>query len=303
MVAAFPTYGPIAAPLDCKLHIVGSDTMAPMLSSAGISFQRIYPKCGVNIDQGGTSKGIAGLKAGTCDIASMARIVTDKELAEIAAATGKQAFAVSVGLDAICVYVNADNPLHSVSREQCNGLFSMTHSLVKEPILRWSDLDAASPLGAVLPDLYVTGQDSGTMQSFIAWCMPGEQFTTIGRTTEHGPSAVVNACCAYREAIGIAGYVNRQPRARMVPIDLGGGRPPVAPTTATIRDGSYPMTRPLNMVFVAPDREHIPAGIREFLRYLLSEDGQDMVAEIGMVPADASRMTDILGKPIDDIWQ
>ena len=303
MVTAFPSYHPSSSIAEGSLHVAGSDTMGPMLASVAIGFQQVYPKFRVNVEQGGSATGIEMLKAGTCDIASVARRLTEQEMGDIAQATHQQVFVVQVGMGAACVYVNADNPLPSMTRSNCNGLFSMSHSMTPAPILRWNQVDKASPLGAIFPPLYVTSRASGTLQVFMDWCMPGEELTTIGCYIERGPSSVVNACCAYREAIGISGFANRQPRARAVAIDAEDGRGPIEPTVANIRNGTYPMSRPLNMVFVATDREHIPAGIREFLRYLLSEDGQDTVADVGNIPAEASQMTDLLGTPVNEVWQ
>ncbi|NBQ15907.1 MAG: hypothetical protein EBU31_15170, partial [Proteobacteria bacterium] len=210
MVVAFPSYAMSSARPEGRLNILGSDTMGPMLSSVGIAYQRIYPKTSIGVSQGGSSVGLASLEAGTCDLAAVARVVTPEEQASIAKATKKQVFVVPVAQGAACIYVNADNPLRCITRTQCNGLFSMTHSMTSAPILRWNELDAASPLGNTLPSLYVTSANSGTLQVFTDWCMPGEQLTTIGLYTERGPSSVVNACCAYRDVIGISGYANRQ---------------------------------------------------------------------------------------------
>ena len=303
MVNAFPSYAMSTAHPEGQLRIIGSDTMGPMLSSIGISYQRIYPKTSVGVSQGGSSLGLAALEAGTCDLAAVARAVTPEEQARIAKATKKQVFVVSVAQGAACIYVNADNPLRCITRKQCNGLFSMTHSMTRDPILHWVDLDPASPLGEALPSLYVNSAGSGTLQVFMDWCMPGEQLTTIGLYTERGPSSVVNACCAYRDVIGISGYANRQPRARALPIDMEDGKPPVEPTVANIRSGAYPMCRSLNLVFVAPDAKQIPVNIREFLRFLLSEDGQDTVAQVGNIPAEVSSLPEFLGQPVNGIWQ
>jgi phosphate transport system substrate-binding protein len=201
------------------------------------------------------------------------------------------------------VYVNADNPIAGMTKEQCNGLFSITHSMTEAPIMRWNELDPTSPLGNTFPPLYVPRATSGTLQLFIEWCMPGEQITTIGRYTEPGPSSVVNACCAYPTAVGISGYANRQARARAVPLSIGAGQPFIAPTVAAICDGTYPLARPLNLVFVATDAQHIPDGIREFLRFTLAEDGQDMAAMSGNIPMDASRTPEFLGTPVKGVWQ
>jgi phosphate transport system substrate-binding protein len=303
MVVAFPSYAMSPARPEGKLSILGSDTMGPMLSSVGIAYQRIYPKTSIGVSQGGSSVGLAALEAGTCDLAAVARDVTAEERARIAKATKKQVFVVPVAQGAACVYINADNPLRCITRKQCNGLFSMTHSMTSAPILRWSELDPASPLGNALPSLYINSANSGTLQVFTDWCMPGEQLTTIGMYMERGPSSVVNACCAYREVIGISGYANRQPRARALSIDMEDGKPPVEPNVANIRSGAYPMSRPLNLVFLAPDAKQIPVNIREFLRFLLSEDGQDTIAAVGNIPAEANNLPEFLGKTVNGIWQ
>jgi phosphate transport system substrate-binding protein len=303
MVVAFPSYAMSSARPEGRLNILGSDTMGPMLSSVGIAYQRIYPKASISVSQGGSAVGLAALEAGTCDLAAVARVVTAEERARIAKATKKQVFVVPVAQGAACIYINADNPFRCITRKQCNGLFSMTHSMTSAPILRWNELDAASPLGNTLPSLYVTSANSGTLQVFTDWCMPGEQLTTIGLYTERGPSSVVNACCAYRDVIGISGYANRQPRARALPIDMEDGKPPVEPSVANIRSGAYPMSRPLNLVILAPDAKQIPVNVREFLRFLLSEDGQDTIAAVGNIPAEATNLPEFLGKPVNGIWQ
>lgn len=303
MVEAFPSYAPRAVPVTGKIRVVGSDTMGPLLANIGISYQVVYPDAIINIDQGGTSKGISALRDGLCDIASVARELTAAEISEISKATGKQVFVVPIARGAVCVYVNADNPIVGLTKEQCNGLFSITHSLTEAPIMRWNELDPASPLEDAFPPLYVPQPTSGTLRTFIDWCMPGEQITTIGRFTEPGPSSIVNACCAYKAAIGISGFANRQPRARGIALSSGSGQPLVAPSVASICDGTYPLSRPLTLVFVAADPQHIPVTTIEFLRFVLSEDGQDLAAQTGNIPMDAKQIPEFLGKPVKDVWQ
>ena len=303
MVEQFPSYAPRPVPMTGAMRIVGSDTMGPLLSNISLSYQVVYPDVKINVDQGGSLKGIVALKGGLCDMASIARDLTAQEVTDISKATGKQVFVVPVARGAACVYVNADNPIAGMTKEQCNGLFSITHTMTEAPIMRWNELDVTSPLGNTFPPIYIPHLTSGTLQLFIEWCMPGEQITTIGRYTEPGPSSVVNACCAYPTAIGISGYANRQARARAVPLSIGAGQPFIAPTVAAICDGTYPLARPLNLVFVATDAQHIPEGIREFLRFTLAEDGQDMAAMTGNIPMDASRIPDFLGTPVKGVWQ
>lgn len=293
-VAKFPEYLAKTPPFTGSLRIVGSNSMAGLLTKLATAYESVYPGVKVDVDQGGSSKGIAALKSGQCDLASVSRELTADEVTAIEAATGMKVFQVPVALDATCIFVNADNPLSGITREQLNGIFSITHSMTKDPIIRWSDLDKKLPLGDQFMPIYTLPESHGTMQAFHDFAMPGEQLQTIMRFTEPAASSVVNACCAYPTALGISGYSNRQPRARMVPVSPGLGKPAVAPSFQSIRDRSYPMWRPMNLVVLAKDAQQVSPLTLDFLRFAWSEAGQDTCATLGMVVVDIDRAPELL---------
>ena len=293
-VARFPEYLAKTPPFEGKIRITGSNSMAGLLSTIGRAYESVYPGVKVTVKQGGSTRGIEALKTGECDMAAVSRALTDEEITALESASGLKVFQVPIALDATCIYVNAENPLPGITREQLNGIFSISHSLTKDPIIRWNDLDKKSPLGDDFMPIYTLPESHGTMQAFFAFAMPGEQLQTIMRFTEPGPSSVVNACCAYPAALGISGYANRQPRARMLPVSEGLGKPFVAPNFRSIRDRSYPMWRPLNLVMLAKEASEIPALTIDFLRYCWSESGQDTCATLGVVVADIDRPPELL---------
>lgn len=304
IVAGFPAYGSRPGLPDRSFMIRGSDTMGPFLANALTRFESIYSQVRITLHTGGTERGLASLLKGECEVAAVAGAVTDAQRTAIESATGKRLYLVPVAMDAVCVFVNADNPLASLTKAQCNGLFAITHALVPEPILRWNEIDPSSPLGEEFPPLYLTDSSSATLRAFIDWCMPGEEVTTILRFDEPGPGSVVNACCAYRAAIGVAAYGTRQPRARAVALDAGDGRAPVAPSAVTIRDRSYPLSRTLNLAFVAQDAASIDPVLVQFIRFLWSEDGQDVAAMVNIVPPTLDLMpVDVIGSPTGDLWK
>lgn len=288
-VARFPEYVSKSPPFQGTLRISGSNSMAGLLAMLATAYESIYPGVKVVVKQGGSNKGIAALKAGECDMASVSRALTETEVKELEASSGLKVFEVPIALDATCIYVNADNPVAGITREQLNGIFSITHGLTKDPIIRWNDLDKKSPLGDEFMPIYVLPESHGTMQAFFDFAMPGEQLQTITRFFEPGPSGVVNACCAYPAALGISGYANRQPRARMLSVSEGLGKPFVAPSFRSIRDRSYPIWRPMNLVVLAKDAKQVPALALDFLRFTWSEAGQDTCATLGMVVVDLDR--------------
>ena len=293
-VAKFPEYLAKTPPFTGSLRIVGSNSMAGLLTKLATAYESVYPGVKVDVEQGGSSKGIAALKSGQCDLASVSRELTADEVTAIEAATGMKVFQVPIALDATCIFVNADNPLSGITREQLNGIFSITHSMTKDPIIRWSDLDRKLPLGDQFMPIYTLPESHGTMQAFHDFAMPGEQLQTIMRFTEPAASSVVNACCAYPTALGISGYSNRQPRARMVPVSPGLGKPAVAPSFQSIRDRSYPMWRPMNLVVLAKDAQQVSPMTLDFLRFAWSEAGQDACATLGMVVVDIDRAPELL---------
>ena len=293
-VAKFPEYLAKTPPFTGSLRIVGSNSMAGLLTKLATAYESVYPGVKVDVEQGGSSKGITALKSGQCDLASVSRELTADEVTAIEAATGMKVFQVPIALDATCIFVNADNPLSGITREQLNGIFSITHSMTKDPIIRWSDLDRKLPLGDQFMPIYTLPESHGTMQAFHDFAMPGEQLQTIMRFTEPAASSVVNACCAYPTALGISGYSNRQPRARMVPVSPGLGKPAVAPSFQSIRDRSYPMWRPMNLVVLAKDAQQVSPMTLDFLRFAWSEAGQDTCATLGMVVVDIDRAPELL---------
>jgi phosphate transport system substrate-binding protein len=141
------------------------------------------------------------------------------------------------------------------------------------------------------------------MQRLAGWCMPGEPLTTIGATIEPSSSSVVNACCAYRNAMGVASTGAEQVRARIVPLSAADGGPFILPTVSNIINGSYPLARSLSLVVVTGKDGSIPQHVVEFLRFLWSEDGQDVVGQSRLIPADPTAVPPVLGQPTDGRWR
>lgn len=294
LVASFPEYPLSEQELTGTLTIAGSATMARMLSTLGEDFQEVHPGAKIDVKQGGSSRGLEALKAGRCDLAAVSRHITPEQIAAIEKATGKRVLVIPVGLDAVCVYVNADNPVKSLTREQLNGIFALTHNLTDTMVMRWSDIDPALPMGGAWVTLYVLDPSHGTMQEFISNVMPGERFQTSMCYQQPTPSAVVNACCAYPNAVGISSFAAQQPRARMVPVQMSTDRPAVAPTFWTVHRGEYPMTIPLNLVALTDDSGTLPPLALEWVRYLWSQSAADAVADMGGVLADPASMPEFL---------
>jgi phosphate transport system substrate-binding protein len=302
MVESFPVYRGDGRIITEDIVIYGTESTAVLLMEVGRAWTKMNPESIVTVHQTVTSSDLAALERPDTSFASVARPLTAGELSRLQA-RGSTVHQVPIARDGVAIYVHVDNPIAGLTRRQCNGIVSATHSMHPELVLDWRDLDPNSPLGDQQFPLYMLDARSSTTIRITEWCMPGEPITTIGTFIEHSASSVVNACCAYRTAMGIASTSARQPRARMVPLAVEDGGPFVPPTSLTIADGSYPLTRSLNLVFRTPKGGEVPIHFREFLRFLWSEDGQDVVARLKIVPPDSARIPPQLGSPIDGIWK
>ena len=285
----FPDYVPVPN-WKGAITIQGSDTMAPTLMALADAFNRLYPEVKFNIHGGGSDQALQDLVAGKCDFASVSRDLTDAEVAQIKKDSGADVVEIKIASGGACVIVNADNPITQITREQLNGIFAITHSMTKDPIFAWKELDPTSPIGQEWIALYVTDENSSTMQTFTDFAMPNERFTTSYFYREPSPSSVVNACCAYKTAIGVGSYRHMQPRAKALAVSGDNGKTFVAPTEMNIFTGKYPMSRPLELVAVLDKQGNLSPLLVDFARFALSETGQDEIHDDGYSPADPKQL-------------
>ena len=291
----FPDYVPVPS-LKGSITIQGSDTMASTLTGLAEAFNRLYPDVKFNIRGGGSGQALEDLVAVTCDFASVSRDLTDAEVAQIKKDSGVDVVEIKIASGGACVIVNADNPITKITREQLNGIFAITHSMTKDPIFAWKELDPTSPIGQEWIALYVTDENSSTMKTFTDFAMPNERFTTSYFYREPSPSSVVNACCAYKTAIGIGSFKHMQPRAKTLAVSADNGKTFVAPTEMNIYTGEYPMSRPLELVAVLDKQGNLPPLLVDFARFALSETGQDEIHDEGYSPADPKKLPTFIVK-------
>jgi phosphate transport system substrate-binding protein len=289
IIYEFPDYVPVPA-WKGAIAIQGSDTMAPTLMALADAFNRLYPDVKFNIRGGGSGQALQDLVAGACDFASVSHGLTDAEIAQVKKDTGADVVVIQIAAGAACVIVNADNPITQITREQLNGVFAITHSMNKDPIFAWKELDPTSPIAEEWIALYVTDENSSTMKTFTDFAMPNERFTTSYFYREPSPSAVVNACCAYKTAMGIGSFKHMQPRAKTLAVSADKGKTFVSPTKMNIYTGKYPMSRPLQLVAVLDKQGNLPPLLVDFARFALSETGQDEIHDEGYSPADPKKL-------------
>ena len=257
------------------LHIKGSDTIGGALGPAlGAAFTARRNGVDVTVEALGSSTAFVGLFDGSADLGASSRPINDKELAE-ARRLGVSLEEIVIGYDGIAVIVHPDNPISALTVDQVARIFT-------GEVTRWNQLGGRdAPIAR-----YSRPDYSGTHQFFRDKVLrkgdskgPEELDPSTVWIEESGE--LVAQVGAEVDAIGFVGLGWVAPEVKALRLAPGEGAA-IAPSAATVRDGSYPVYRPL-LVYTRGRPVGVVAG---FLRFVLSAPGQALVEEHGFIRSD-----------------
>lgn len=256
------------------IRVEGSDTMVNLAQAWAEEFKKVRPEVSVQVSGNGSGVGIASLSDGVADMANSSRQMKDKELARLQQNTGKAAVEHTVAMDALAVYVHKDNPLDSISLEELSEIYGDGGS-----ITRWSQL-GGNPACSSDEIIRVSRQNNSGTYYYFRDAVLGERDYRLGSLDQSGSKDVVALVSRTPCAIGYSGMGYHTDQVKWLKISRKKGEEGVAPSVESVRDGSYPIARPL-LVYTLGE----PTGIiKEYFDWIDSEVGQKIVLDLGYVP-------------------
>lgn len=273
----------IAAPVS-KLSSVGSDTMGGVMTELTSRFALQYPSVVVQVQANGSSTAPPALQEGAASLGPMSRRMSQSEKARFRQRFGYDVTEVVIGVDAIAVFVHWENPLNQLTLPQVDAIFSSTRRCgAKEAIQSWSDLHSAESEGRDTINVFGRNSASGTYSYFRQVALCGGDFRQ-SVAEQPGSSSVVQSVGASERAIGYSGVGYRSALVKMLAISPGEGMQAFLPTASASLMGQYPLARPLYL-YVNQSSELPLHGVeRDFLDFVLSEQGQQVVLQAGFIP-------------------
>lgn len=249
------------------ITIKGSDTMVHLMSSLTEEYMKRYPEAQLSVTGGGSGTGIAALLNGTTNICASSRDMQQKERDE-ALSRGINVVEKTIAYDGIAVIVNPDNPIGELTMSQIKDIFT-------GKIKNWKELGG--------PDQEISAlsreSNSGTFVFFQEHVLLKENFAPSVKLMP-ASSSIAQAVSQDRWSIGYLGLgYAKNANVKIVKVKKDDNSPAITPNHNTVLDKSYPIARPLFLIFNGE-----PQGIMaNFLTFVLSKEGQKIVEETGYI--------------------
>ena len=265
-----------------NLSSVGSDTLNNLMTLWAEGFQKQYPNVRIQIEGKGSSTAPPALIAGTSQLGPMSRTMKDSEIDEFEKKYGYKPTPIKVAIDALAIYVNKDNPLEQLTLQQVDGIFSKGHACGGKAIATWGQAGvqawASRPIS-----LYGRNSASGTYGFFKEHALcKGDYKDTVKE--QPGSASVIQGVTEDQYGIGYSGIGYRTSGVKPLKLAAKAGAPFYTVDPEDVYAGKYPLSRFLYIyVNKAPNKPLDPL-VRELIRYVLSQEGQQIVVKDGFLP-------------------
>ncbi len=270
-----------------NLSSVGSDTLANLMTLWAESFKRTYPNVNVQIQAAGSSTAPPALTENTSNLGPMSRMMKDKEVESFEKKFGYKPTPIAVAIDALAVFVHKDNPIEGLTIPQIDAIFSSTRTCGgPENIEDWGDLGLTGSWAGRDIQLYGRNSVSGTYGYFKdkALCK-GDFKNSVNE--QPGSASVVQSVSASVNGIGYSGIGYTTSSVRAVPLSREAGQEFVSANPENAIAGKYPLSRFLYVYVNKAPGKPLPPLTAEFIKLVLSREGQEVVVKDGYIPLPA----------------
>jgi phosphate transport system substrate-binding protein len=256
-VEKLPAQGTV--PASGKILITGSSTMAPMMVAIGKRFSAIRPGVQVEVQTGGSGRGIDDVMKGKANIGMASRALTDKE-------SGLYSFAIA--RDGVCLVVHKNNPVRSLTKRQVFDIYS-------GKINNWSGVGGKdAPVAPINAKEGFSSVEIFTHYFDIRYADIKAQIV-VSDNLERVKALIENPNGITYISVGTAQQqADTGAPIKLLPIDG------VAATPKNIRTGNFPLSRPLLLL-----TKELPTGlVKDFINFSLSSQITDIVLQHEFVP-------------------
>lgn len=270
-----------------NLSSVGSDTLANLMTLWAESFKNAYPNVNIQIQAAGSSTAPPALTENTSNLGPMSRLMKDKEVEDFEKKFGYKPTPIAVAIDALAVFVHKDNPIEGLTIPQVDAIFSSTRTCGDpKDITNWGELGLTGSWAGREIQLYGRNSVSGTYGYFKSKALcKGDYKNTVNE--QPGSASVVQSVSSSVNGIGYSGIGYTTSSVRAIPLSRGNGKAFVSANPENAIAGTYPLARFLYVYVNKEPGKPLPPLTSEFIKLVLSREGQEVVVKDGYIPLPA----------------
>jgi phosphate transport system substrate-binding protein len=288
--------GPLKVEPEEEFNLVGADIMDEITLGWEKLFRQAYPRLSVTMEARASGSGVPALTAGTAHAAPVGREALPAEHDGFVKKFGYEptAFRVATGsLGSLgktatsIVLVAKDNPIKGLTFAELDAIYSTTRKRGHTDIKTWGDLGLTGEWADRPIHTYGLKPPNGIEQFVKAQVLlggdwkPGIQ-NVKGQGFIHAFTVASNDMHTQKGGLSYALLANLTPDVRVVPLAEKDGGPFIAPTIESVYTHRYPLSRYVYIFVNKIPGKPLEPKIKEFLRCVLSKQGQDVVAAEGV---------------------
>lgn len=242
-----------------KLTLTGASTVAPLALELGKRFEKFNSNVRVDVQSGGSSRGVADTRSGIANIGMVSRPLNPDE---------NDLHVFTIAHDGVALIVNRDNPITSLNDDQIRAIYT---GKIKD----WKELGGRpGPITVVNK-----AEGRSTLELFLHYfSIKNSQIkahVVIGDNQQGIKTVSGNPGAVGYVSIGTAEFeASNGSKIRLLPMGA------IAATTENVRLGKFPLARPLNLI-----TKDEPRGlVKQFIEFARSNKNEDLIREQFFVP-------------------
>lgn len=300
-VAPFPPYRPLET-VTGVIRVQGHGHVTRkwlehLLNLWESRFRRFHPGVSLQQDMKGTSSAIPSLFTGAGDIAILGEEIDPAAAEAFRRVKGYEPTVIEIATGSLDVrnfdyaqqfFVHKDNPLERLTLVELDAIFGLEHRRGPANVRTWDQLGLGgdwaqkpiNPYGWRIDDSFGFFLQQTLLKGSHRWNNALRDYVHIynagGTIYDHGQQ-ILDALRADRYGIAVSNIRYANSDVKPLAIAVAPGQPYVQATKETLIDRSYPLTRIIPAVIDRAPGRPIEPRVREFLRFLLSREGQEAI--------------------------
>ena len=297
-----------ATPVSGRMVIAGSDTMQPIIVKLASAFHQWHPGVKVVVQGGGSYAGVKGfiinqatirrgdakpsghLVSGHVALFAASSPMSDEDRKDFNSRYGYDVTEIPIAMDAVAIYVNAQNPIKGLTLDQVDAIFGKDRKRgYRADITKWSEVGLEEGWSSSPIHLYGRDKKSGTRTFFINEVLNGGAMK--GEVVEEpGSASEILDISRDQLGMGYAGIGFQASTVRVVPLAKTAASEFVPPTAEAATSGAYPLARYLYLYAKKSPGSALEADVLEFLKFVNSREGQETIVRAGFFPLPAGQI-------------